>query len=254
MRLITALLSLFYPRTCPMCGIYTGERQKAEEDNPNGRLCPQCLAKLPRTEQAEKRENLTEMALTGTDSMWVRDTGQFMVRTKKVMHLERAAAFLFFDKEDPIRDLVHRMKYADRPEIGYQLGRQAAMEFQYADFFDGIDVIVPLPLHPKRLRERGYNQSEYIARGISDVTGLPVDTTHVTRVRNTPKQALKKGAERRANVQDAFDVNHPEQLYRTHILVVDDLITTGETMRSCLKAMKRFRGAKFSVFALCKAR
>ena len=146
------------------------------------------------------------------------------------------------------------MKYADQPMIGYRFGRMAAMEMQYADFFDGIDVIVPMPLHPKRLRERGYNQSEFIARGISEITGIPVDTTHVTRSRNTPKQALQKGEERKHNVNNAFAVNHPEQLYHKHILVVDDLVTTGETMRSCLKAMKRFRGAKFSVFALCKAR
>lgn len=231
-----------------------GERREAEGANPDGRLCRRCLAELPRTEQADTPQNLTEMTLTGTDSLLVRDMGQTMVRNKKQMHLERAAAFLFFDKEDPVRRLVHVMKYDDRPEIGYQLGRQAAMEFQYADFFDGIDVIVPLPLHPRRLRERGYNQSEYIARGISDITCIPVDTTHVTRVRNTPQQALRKGAERKANVQDAFEVNHPEQFYRRHILVVDDLITTGETMRSCLKAMRRFRGATFSVFALCKAR
>ena len=248
MRLSTALLSLFYPRTCALCGRYTGEKRA------QGQLCKRCLAMLPRTEQAEQRENLTEMTLTGTDSMWVRDKGQYMVRTKKAMHVERAAAFLFFDKDNPIRELMHRMKYNDLPEIGYELGRQAALEFQYADFFDGIDVIVPMPLHEKRMRERGYNQSEYIARGISAVTGIPVDTTHVTRIRNTPKQALQKGDERKANVQDAFAVNQPEQLYRTHILVVDDLITTGETMRSCLKAMKKCRGAKFSVFALCKAR
>ena len=104
------------------------------------------------------------------------------------------------------------------------------------------------------MNERGYNQSEYIARGISEITGIPIDTTHVTRIRNTPKQALQSGEERKQNVVDAFAVNHPEQLYHKHILVVDDLITTGETMRSCLKAMKPFRGAKFSVFALCKAR
>ena len=111
-----------------------------------------------------------------------------------------------------------------------------------------------IPLHPKRLNERGYNQSEYIAKGISDVTGIPIDLTHVTRTRNTPKQALQRGEERRENMAEAFAVNHPEQLYHKHILVVDDLITTGETMRSCLKAMKIIRGAKITVFALCKAR
>ena len=177
-----------------------------------------------------------------------------IVVTLKTMHVERAAAFLFYEKAHPIRNAIHKMKYSDQPEIGYQLGKQAAMEFQYADFFDEIDVIIPMPLHPKRLRERGYNQSEYIAQGISDVTGIPVDTTHVTRSRNTPKQALQSGEERTQNVINAFAVNHPEQMYRKHILVVDDLITTGETMRNCIKAMKRFRGATFSVFALCKAR
>ena len=173
---------------------------------------------------------------------------------RKAMHLERAAAFLFYEKDHPIQRVIHAMKFADQPMIGYQLGKLAAIEFQYADFFDEIDVIVPMPLHPRRLRERGYNQSEYIAKGISEITGIPIDTTHVTRVRNTPQQAMQSGDDRKQNVADAFAVNHPEQMYRKHILIVDDLITTGETMRECMKAMKRFRGAKFSVFALCKAR
>lgn len=201
------------------------------------------------------RQNETEMALTGiADNLFVPDIGQKMIRVQKVMHLVRAAAFLFYDKDKPVQALIHQMKYAERPEVGYALGRQAAIEFQYADFFDGIDVIVPIPLHKNRLRSRGYNQSEYIARGISAVTGIPVDTTHVTRETDTPQQALQSGADRAENVKNAFAVNHPEQMYRKHILVVDDLVTTGETMRSCLKAMRRIRGAKFSVFALCKAR
>ena len=192
------------------------------------------------------RQNVTETTLIGPVSD--------IVAGFKVMHLEKAAAFLFYDKDHPIQRVIHKMKYADQPMIGYFLGRQAAIEFQYADFFDEIDVIIPIPLHPKRLNERGYNQSEYIAKGISDVTGIPIDLTHVTRTRNTPKQALQRGEERRENMEEAFAVNHPEQLYHKHILVVDDLITTGETMRSCLKAMKIIRGAKITVFALCKAR
>ena len=217
-----------------MCGGYS-----------NG-LCEECLRALPRTEQAALPQNSTEYVLAG-------EVNDF-VKRMRVMHLDKAAAFLHYEKEHPIQQVIHRMKYADMPMIGYQLGREAALDFQYADFFDDIDVIVPVPLHKKRLRERGYNQSEYIARGISEVTNIPVDTTHVTREKNTPKQALQRGAERKENVAGAFAVNHPEAMYRKHILVVDDLITTGETMRSCLKAMKRFRGARFSVFALCKAR
>ena len=209
-------------------------------------LCEVCFRSLPRTEQAELRGNSMEQALIGD----VYDS----VAAQKAMHLVRGAAFLFYEKDHPVQQAIHKMKYADQPMIGYQFGRMAALEMQYADFFDGIDIIVPIQLHPIRLRERGYNQSEYISRGISEVTGIPIDTTHVTRERNTPKQALQRGDERKQNVNNAFAVNHPEQFYHKHILVVDDLVTTGETMRSCLKAMKRFRGAKFSVFALCKAR
>lgn len=239
----SALFSLFYPRTCAMCGRYLGDERDSTRKLC---LCEECMHRLPRTEQAAIRENETEMALWGKVHS--------RAAARRVMHLDRAAAFLFFEKDHPVQDMIHRMKYADQPMIGYQLGREAAMEFQCADFFDEIDVIVPIPLHPKRLRERGYNQSEYIARGISDVTGIPVDTTHVERIRNTPKQALQSGDERKQNVADAFAVNHPEQLYHKHILLVDDLITTGETARSCLRAMRLFRGATVSVFALCKAR
>ena len=223
--LVESLCSLFYPRTCPMCGKYT-----------NGMFCAECLAALPRTEQAEIRQNGTEMLLAD------------------VKHLERAAAFLFFEKEHPIQEVVHKMKYAEQPEIAYRLGRQAALEFQYAGFFEGIDRIIPMPLHKNRLRTRGYNQSEYIARGISEVTDIPMDTTHVTRIKDTPQQALQSGEDRKSNVTDAFAVNHPEQLYHQHLLLVDDLITTGETVKACLQAMQAFRGATFSVFALCKAR
>ena len=227
---MASLFSLFFPRRCPMCGQYVGEKTE------NGALCEECMRTLPRTEQALVRHNGTEDALAG------------------VGHLQRAAAFLFFEKEHPIQKVVHKMKYSGQPMIGYQLGRQAATEFLCTDFFDGIDVIIPIPLHRKRQRSRGYNQSEYIARGLSDVTGIPVDTTHVTRVKDTPQQALQTGEDRKKNVEDAFAVNHPEQLYHKHILMVDDLVTTGETVRACIRAMRSIRDAKYSVFALCKAR
>ena len=235
------LSNIFFPRTCPFCGGYISDRQ-IRVDHIEW-ICTDCWRRLPRTEQDRLRENSTETALTGGKSA-----------CKQALHLERAAAWLFFEKEHPIQQVIHRMKYADRPELAYWMGRQAVLDWQDETFFDGIDLIIPMPLHPKRLRERGYNQAEYIARGISELTGIPVDTTHVTRLRNTPKQALQDGEGRKTNVAEAFGVNHPEQLYHKHILVVDDLITTGETMKACLQAMKRFRGAAFSVFALCKAR
>ena len=250
--LMSPLLSLFYPRCCCLCGNYIGDSASSSPAI-NAILCPKCVCTLPRTEQAQVRQNSTEMTLLLKPSPFVRDQGQAMLAAQRAMHLERAAAFLFFEKDHPIREVVHHMKYSDQPELGYLLGRQAATEFLCTDFFDEIELIVPIPLHPNRLRSRGYNQSEYIARGISEVTGIPLDTTHVLRIKDTPQQALQSGDDRHHNVADAFAVIHPEQLYRKHILLVDDLLTTGETMKSCMRAMRKIRGARFSVFALCKA-
>ena len=167
---------------------------------------------------------------------------------------QRAAAFLFFDKGAVIQHVIHKMKFHEQPRIAYDLAREAAYDFMQADFFEDIDLIVPIPLHPTRLRERGYNQSEWIARALSEATGIPVDTTHVLRIRNNPQQALRKAKDRTANVEGVFAVNHPEELYHKHILIVDDLITTGSTIRACIKAMRPCRDTRFSVFALGKAR
>ena len=235
-----SLFDILYPRTCPFCGRYISDRQIREEHIEW--LCVDCWKHLPRTEQDILRDNSTEETLTDGSS-----------EIKQAMRLKKAAAYLFFEKEHPIQWVIHRMKYRDQPMLGFWLARQALLDWRNETFFEDMDLIVPMPLHPKRLRERGYNQAEYIALGISELTGIPVDTTHVLRVRNTPKQAQQTGDERKTNVANAFAVVRPEELKDKHILVVDDLITTGETMRACLKAMKRIKGARFSVFALCKA-
>lgn len=220
-------IELFFPHTCCLCG------KKLDRDKV---LCDECIASLPRTEQATLRGNLTE---------------EFFASEPR---FAEAATFMFFDKDSSIRKLVHNFKYRDQPNLAYHLAEIAAREFLETDFFETIDVIIPVPLHPKRLRARGYNQSEYIACGLSHITGIPVDTTHVYRVKNNAQQALLQKEERLQNVENIFQVNHPEEMYRKHILLVDDLITTGSTIRSLMQAMKPFRGCKFSVFALCKPR
>lgn len=223
------IIDIFYPPLCPMCG------HLIQPDEPC--LCHTCMAHLPRTEQAQFRQNGTEQLFMG-----------------KTPHFRRGGAFLFFDRGAPVQYLIHTFKYGRRPEIGYHLAREAAQDWMQTDFFDDIDLIIPIPLHPHRYRKRGYNQSEWIARGLSEVTGIPIDTTHVERVKDNPHQARLHQSQRDANVCDIFQINHPEEMYHKHILLVDDLITTGATMRACLHAMRRFRGARFSVFALGKAR
>lgn len=225
---LRAVGALFYPHCCAACG-------RLLED-PHEAVCKDCLQRLPRTEHATLRFNQTEELFTD------------------ILHFGHGASFLFYEKNTPVQRMFHRMKYMRQPEIASVLAREAACDFLQTDFFEGIDLIIPIPLHPKRLRRRGYNQSDYIARALSEATGIPYDTTHLVRIRNNPQQALMKGKDRERNVQGIFRVHHPEELYRKHILIVDDLITTGSTVRSAMTALKVCRGATYSVFSLGKAR
>lgn len=221
------ILDVFFPRLCPLC-----------EDvlHKNEYICNKCYRLLPFTEQFALRGNITEDLFS------------------KNRRFVSGAAFLFFERESMVQKIMHKIKYAEQPFLGYVLAKEAAREGLCTDFFENIDIIMPVPLHIKRLRERGYNQSEWIARGLSDVTGIPMDTTHLLRVKNNPKQALKGAEERKKNVDDIFQISHPEDMYRKHILLVDDIITTGSTIESCMSAMSKFRGCRISVFALAKTR
>ena len=258
--LFHSVFDLFFPRRCAQCA-----RLLRHADPP---ICEVCMRSLPRTEQSHVRVNTT------------------MELFEDMPRVERAAAFLFFDKGAAVQRLVHLFKYRHRPDIAYYLARIAAMEFSETDFFDGVDLIVPVPLHPIRERERGYNQSEFIARALSEVTGIPCDTTHLVRVRNNPQQALMRGRDREQNVHDIFSATNPfiaasassiskssislstsisaattisATTFPNHsrtntILLVDDLITTGSTIRSCIAALNASTRATYRVFALGKAR
>ena len=216
-------MELFYPTLCPVCDT---PLEKGEY------VCPTCRKSLRLTEQAVMRGNSTEQLFMGNK------------------RFERGGAYLFFEKGSEARQLILSFKFTRRPEIGYGMAKEAGEAFMTAGFFSGIDVIIPVPLHPRRLRERGYNQSEVIAEALGELTGIPVDTTHVLRIKNNRHQASLRGVERKKNVEEIFTVVHPEDMYRKHILLVDDVITTGSTLRSCMQAMSKFRGCRVSVFAL----
>jgi len=219
---------LFFPRTCALCGKVVG-------DDPV--LCRECLTHLPRTEQAVIRGNTTEELFAG------------------LPRFQRGAVFLFFEHGDKYHRLIHQMKYgvfAD-PTIGYLLAKEAAADYLQSDFFDGIDLILPVPLHPRRLRERGFNQAEWIAKGLSEITHIPVNSALLIRKRSNEHQANLSRQERLNNVQDLFALTEPKQLSNRHVLLVDDVITTGATVRACMAAFKSVRNCKISVFGIAKS-
>lgn len=169
------------------------------------------------------------------------------------MPLERATAYFFYHKGSDFRNILYLLKYGGRKDLGEVMGRFMAAELLPAGFFRDIDRIVPVPLHPRKQKQRGYNQSECIVRGISAVTGIPADTSSVVRVKHTDTQTRKSVYERWENVDGIFEVRHPELFKGKHILIVDDVLTTGSTTTACADVFKGVEGIRISILTLAVA-
>lgn len=167
--------------------------------------------------------------------------------------IEKGISFFHYTPHSPHSRILFELKYHNHPEVGKTMGRMMAEELKATNFFNGIDLIVPIPLSRKKERQRGYNQSDWIAWGISEATGIPTDTTSVVRTKSNPSQTTLDHRQRRENVRDIFAVRHPESLEGRHILLVDDVITTGATMLSCAETIARACRVRFSVLSLAWA-
>jgi ComF family protein len=167
--------------------------------------------------------------------------------------IEKAAAFSYYNKGSRIRKLIHNMKYKGIREIGYELGRIYGLSLEASGFTNDIDMIIPVPLHPNKKRVRGFNQSETIAMGIADVTHLPVDIKSLARILVSATQTKRSRYERWTNVEGIFKVIDSESIIGKHVLIVDDVITTGSTIESCTNELLKVEGVKVSVVTLAFA-
>jgi ComF family protein len=167
--------------------------------------------------------------------------------------IESAAAFSYYNKGSRIRSLIHNLKYRGIEEIGFELGRIYGLVLKPSGFTDNIDIIIPVPLHPSKKRTRGFNQSEAIAAGLGAATGLPVDTNSVHRVLASSTQTKRSRYERWINVEGIFRVADHDSIKGRHVLLVDDVITTGSTMESCINELLKTEGVKVSVVAIAFA-
>ena len=193
-------------------------------------MCLDCLYKLPKIEKI----HLSELEKV----FW----GRFDV--------ERVTAYFYYQKESPYNRLLHKMKYGSHPEVGMRLALMAAEQLSKEGFFDGIDAIVPLPLSKKKRRQRGYNQCDYIAEGLSQITGIPVLKDCVVRNKSNETQTHKTRDERWRNVEGIFSLANPELIEGKHILLIDDILTTGATLTNCAIAIKSGCNCRISVFTL----
>lgn len=218
------LIDAIFPRVCEVCGTTLIEGEDI--------LCLQCLLDLPRT------------------SLHCDDFNAIHERLAGRVPIERAGAFFYYYRGNPYTRLIHKAKYNNLPAIGRKLGALYAKEIAGDNFFDDIDMIIPVPLHwTKRLR-RGYNQSREIARGIAKVTSIPV-SDNLTARKGHSTQTRKNSFERWLNAQDIYQVARSWELKDKHLLIVDDVITTGATLLACCQAInKAAPTAKISVAAL----
>ena len=219
------LWEFFFPRCCVVCE----ERLARSEEF----LCFKCLSSLPRSNTQINKE--MEKGLWGK------------------IPVERAHSFLYYTKGGDVRKLLYELKYYRNPKIGHYLGRCMAEELVPTGFFDGIDYIIPVPLHKKKQETRGYNQSEQLAAGISSVVGCEVLDNVLIRVKQTDTQTRKGHYERWINVKDVFDYVPSRDLSGKHILLLDDVFTTGATIVACADVLKQIPDLRISVLTLALA-
>lgn len=222
-----SFIHLFFPRQCVVCGCAL---QEGEEG-----ICMKCNMEMPRTNFHLHQDNPVERLFWGK------------------MPLERATSYFYYHKGSDFRYILHKLKYEGRKDLGEIMGRFMAAELASTDFFKDIDVIIPVPLHPRKQKSRGYNQSECIATGISAFTGISVDTTSVVRKKHTDTQTRKSAYERWENVDGIFCLHHPERFKNKHILLIDDVLTTGATTTACADAFAGVEGIRISILTLAVA-
>ena len=219
-------IALFYPNLCAGCErkLYRNEKQ----------LCLNCLTQLPRTNYHRTKDNVIEKRFYGK------------------VEIRYASTFLYFEKEIITQKLLHEIKYRGRKELGEQLGALFGSQL-INGYFNEIDVIVPVPLHPNKFRIRGYNQSEWIAKGMAKAMKKPLINNVLKRVIENPTQTKKGVYERWENTNGIFESENITLIENKHLLLVDDVLTTGSTLEACIMPLKKIQGIKISIAALAAA-
>jgi len=220
-------VSLLFPQLCAACG----ESLVGSEEL----ICTECRFSLPYTDFHLQPDNIVAR--------------QFWGRIK----LEAAYALFYFVKGGKVQNLVHGLKYKGMNEIGTLLGEMAGSRLAKNEVFKTVDVIIPVPLHKKRLKQRGYNQAECFAQGIAAQLGAAVETGNLVRPTATETQTHKSRFDRYGNMQEVFTVKYPESLAGKHILLVDDVTTTAATLEACGNQLLKIEGVKLSIAAIAYA-
>lgn len=223
-NIIKDFFDLFIPSKCLNCGLSLTKQEQF--------VCKSCLAKIPKTNFFKDKNNPVSQVFWG--------------RVK----LEHAFSFYFFYKNGSLQKLIHEIKYHGAKELAFELGREFGSDLLHEFRSNKFDVICPVPLHKQKEKRRGYNQSEWLALGLSDVLGIPCDKDLLIRKIFTVTQTKKNRQQRWENVKDAFEIGEISKVANRHILLLDDVITTGATLEACAQKLLEVEGTKVSVASL----
>lgn len=227
MALINDFMSLIYPRHCEACGT---NLLKHEEF-----ICNLCLINLPKSNYHIQLTNELGYVFAGR------------------IPLKNALCFYLFEKSGRVQKLLHAIKYQNQKELAQFIGKLYAKDLVESEILKTIDLIIPIPLHAKKLKLRGYNQSEWFAKGIANELNIKQDAALLKKINATNTQTNKKKFERWENVEGVFELQNTDILKNKHILIVDDVITTGATIEAAWQAIKNVEGIKVSVISIAFA-
>lgn len=221
MNLFKHLINLLFPRVCAACGTPLLEGENT--------VCTTCRFLMPKTGYENNPNNPLAQNFFGQ------------------MPFNAVSAEFFFSKSGKVQHLIHGLKYHHCRENGIFLGQEIGKSLLKTSDYQGIDYLIPIPLHPKKEKIRGYNQSHVIAEGISEIMNIPIAEKCLVRSVFTDTQTKKSREERWNNVKDIFKIEKPEKIENKHVLLIDDVLTTGATLMSAGKALMQVNGIKISV-------
>ncbi len=221
-----SLIHLLFPHTCSGCGndILTKESM----------LCMRCMETLPETNFETHANNPVEKKFWGR------------------LALDAATAQYYFTRESLVQHLMHQFKYKANQALGLQLGKMMGQRIQQSNRFK-IDALIPLPLFPAKEKKRGYNQATILCQGIAECLHIPVLKDVIIRSQHTETQTKKGRIERWQNMEGKFELINPAAIQNKHILLVDDVVTTGATLEACGAELLKAENAKLSIAVLCYA-
>lgn len=224
---ISDFVSLIYPNECLCCQTPLMKQERI--------ICTDCEIHLPRTNYHREEGNEIEKIFWG--------------RVK----IEKASSYFLFKKGSKYQKLMHNLKYKGEYGIGVYLGRKYGLELCEANYFSDVDLIIPVPLHAKKLKKRGYNQSMAIAEGLSFGLKCEIGNDILVRTVFSETQTRKGRFERWENMQSIFEITNCKFIEGKHILLVDDIVTTGSTLEACAQVLLAVKDVKVSIATIAFA-